>query len=351
MIKLRKAKLKWNISFQLIPCNEFTYSEGIDLYNDLLRKARKKKYSEIIKTPKGNISNKTITPAYGIWKTNSTTTLVILDSTGMYKILLRNVRKEQQDDVKPGYKCFMELKKVCKKHNVDIDSYKVNNGAEIKQEIEKYIIKLENPLNKDLIINNAFHVDFHSAFPSGLVETHPEFRPVMEELYKNRKINPVYKQILVASIGYMQSVPCCGAKYAVLSRDAINRNNKKVRELAARLDKAGFEVLAFNTDGIWAVDKRNKGRVYHGEGEGPNLTQWAVDHQNCKIRFKSGGSYEFIENGKYYPVVRGETVLDRIKPRNEWVWGDIYNRHCEAIKYCFDNNDYIIKLGVENYEK
>ena len=35
-------------------------------------------------------------------------------------------------------------------------------------------------------------------------------------------------------------------------------------------------------------------------------------------------NYEFIEDGKYTPVVRGKTKLDRVKPRSEWQWGDIF---------------------------
>ena len=67
-----------------------------------------------------------------------------------------------------------------------------------------------------------------------------------------------------------------------------------MRELAKQLKDSGRMVLAYNTDGIWYC-----GEIYHGEGEGNGLGQWSNDHTNCTIRFKSAGSYEYIENGKY----------------------------------------------------
>ena len=111
----------------------------------------------------------------------------------------------------------------------------------------------------------------------------------------------------------------CGYKYAHLSRDAITDNNNRIIKLSDELSSQGRVILSYNTDGIWY-----QGEIYHGNGEGHDLGQWENDHINCQFRMKSDGSYEFIENGKYYPVVRGYTRLDRIKPRTEWVWGDIY---------------------------
>ena len=93
----------------------------------------------------------------------------------------------------------------------------------------------------------------------------------------------------------MQSISGCNARWAHLSRDAIKDNNDRVKKLAETLEKKGRMVLSFNTDGIWY-----KGPVYHGEGEGDGLGEWHNDHVNCKFRAKSSGSYEFIENKKYY---------------------------------------------------
>lgn len=87
-------------------------------------------------------------------------------------------------------------------------------------------------------------------------------------------------------------------------------------------------VLLYNTDGIWYC-----GDVYHGEGEGKRLGEWENDHINCMFRAKSAGSYEFVEDGKYYPVVRGRTNLDLITPRENWKWGDIFKKEAKVIEF------------------
>ena len=79
-------------------------------------------------------------------------------------------------------------------------------------------------------------------------------------------------------------------------------------------------MIARSTDCIWY-----EGEIYHGEGEGKALGEWSNDHTNCTFRAKSKGVYEYIENGKYTVVARGYYELDKIKPRDLWSWGDIYN--------------------------
>ena len=147
-----------------------------------------------------------------------------------------------------------------------------------------------------------------------------------------------YKHILNFSIGFMQSINGCGARWAHLAKDAIKDNNDRVRSLAATVEKSGRTVLLFNTDGFWY-----EGPVFHGKGEGDGLGQWHNDHMNCKFRMSGAGSYEFIEDGKYNPVVRGipnDTKLD-------WHWGDIYTKKAVPNIFTFDE-----EMGVKlNGEK
>ena len=90
----------------------------------------------------------------------------------------------------------------------------------------------------------------------------------------------------------------------------------------------GRHLILTNVDGIWYT-----GDIYHGDGEGDKLGQWSNDHMNCTCRAKSAGAYEYIENGEYHAVVRGSTNLDKIKPRDQWVWGDIYNEDAVPKKW------------------
>lgn len=242
---------------------------------------------------------------------------------GWWRIQLRPV--ELQEDNKgrkiTGKKAFYTLVKLLQEDNVDIYTYAIINkmvAKQINDVTDRYIIEAENEADFGKTFESAHHIDFHSSFPAGLVNTHPEFKNVINKLYNNRHENEMNKAILNLSIGYMHS-PHIGYCFAQLAQDAINDNNKRVKEIAKRLKKAGRKILLYNTDGIWYT-----GEVYHGDGEGDALGEWRNDHINCTFRMKSQGSYEFIENNQYYPVVRGSTILDKEKPRTEWVWGDIF---------------------------
>lgn len=343
-INIKFGKLSWRnrSNSYLIPVTELKLtSSTVKLYNDELTKCKRLNYNKIIRTPRGYISKKTRLPAYDVRMTTSCVELTVIDVRGPFRLQMKGSTRKTEEKTFSGHKAFKIFVKMCKAVGIDLDSYKINNGQEVKKEIGKYQIELMHPvLYAGRTFHHVNHIDFHSSFPSGLVNTHPEFRPVIEKLYNGRKDHPEYKLILNATIGYMQSVPCCGAKWANLSRDAINDNNARIFDLIDRLTKSGRMVLATNTDGIWYV-----GEPYHGKGEGSTICTWHNDHINCDIRFKSAGSYEFVENGVYTPVVRGYTKLDEIKPRSEWVWGDIFKIEADPKKINFVlNNDDSIEL-------
>ena len=254
----------------------------------------------------------------------------------MWRIQFRAGVYDNDNKKMSGREAFQKFKDVLKQFNINLETYAIEDGKKVKEEIEKPLIMMANRGFKDAILENVNHIDFHNSYPGGLVNTHPEFAEPIIYCYNKRNEDPVYKAILNFSIGFMQS-KWCNYQYAHLSRDAINDNNKRVRKVAEDLVKAGRVIVAYNTDGIWY-----KGEVYHGELEGSEIGQWQNDHINCKFRMKSDGAYEYIENGLYHPVVRGYTKLDRIKARDCWVWGDIYQ--AELITF------YINKDGVQYKE-
>ena len=335
--ELKKTKLIKKINQRLIPVNQIDFSEeSIDFFNKIIIRCNEQKFNRIQRTNSGSFSySNTILPAYDVRATKSLIELTYCAIDGMFRLQVRTVNKDEEETDLSGWKSFIKFKNLCKKYNIDLSDYEIDNGNEVKKEIEKYMIDLGDDVQKNTVYTNAHHLDFHSSFPSGLVNTHPEFRPVIEKLYKERKIHPEYKYILNSTIGYMQSQDCCKAKWAHLSRDAINDNNKRIRELTELLIQSGRKILAYNTDGIWY-----SGRVFHGKGEGKNICEWENDHKNCIIRFKSKGSYEFIdEDGSYNPVVRGRTLLDDIKDRSEWKWGDIYQENAKIKKIKLNDNN------------
>lgn len=259
-----------------------------------------------------------------------------------HRVQLRFCKHEEDKKKKTitGTQGFKMIKtRLLEKSGIDLDFYALREGegAEIKKTIPRLLIKA-NSLILDEVITEAHHVDFHSSFPAGLANNYPEFRPVIEEFYDGRKEHEEYKVALNSCIGYMQSIDCCDAKWAHLSKAAIEDNNKRLRELEKRLLMNGNQILAFNTDGIWY-----KGKMYHGEGEGSGLGQWENDHINCTIRFRTDGAYEFIEDNVYTPVVRGLTTYDIQVPREQWVWGDIYKGSPIEYIYLENENKVIIR--------
>lgn len=268
---------------------------------------------------------------WDIEETNYSIELTIIYE-GMWR--LRFATDTTKETSMSGREALSRFKQLCKEKGINLDDYIIDNGPEVKKSIEKYMVDwgvLGDIAGKDKVIEGVHHIDFHNSFPAGLVNTHPEFYDVVNELYVNRKQHPENKEILNLSIGAFQSVGLNGASWAHLSKDAIADNNKRVRELSDTLLAAGRIPLAYNTDGIWY-----QGEIYHGEGEGPALGQWENDHINCKIRFKSRGCYEYIENGKYEPVVRGKCYYDRVKAREDWQWGDIFRDDAVPFNWYFD---------------
>lgn len=293
--------------------------ENAEKFNALIKACKKEIPYTIPRTKSGGFcyrTSKLLFPCFDYRHSYNMAELTILGPNfKMYRIQFRPMPKDESEKL-PGRIAFLKLKNHCKKFNIDLDDYNIDNGKDLKPQIEKYMIDLYGA--RDLILTNVHHIDFHSSFASGIANTHPEFYDAINDLYINRKKYSINKSVLNNAIGYFHS-PYNGYRLTHLARDAINDNNKRIRDLIERLKENGNIVIAVNTDGIWYA-----GNIYHGEGEGPNICQWSNDHINCTWRAKSKGAYEYIENGVYYPVVRGSTTLDRIKDRSEWVWGDIY---------------------------
>lgn len=326
-----------------IKCNLLTPNEeNAIIFNEILNYLKTNIKNKIKRTKSGGISKTKFVrlPSWDYTYGPSGAELLILTEDGNYRIQFRPqlAKDEDNDKTMSGRKAFKEFSKILLNNGINIEDYAVDNGKEIKNEIEKPLIKLERSVYADFNgissgIKNCHHIDFHNSYPGGLAITHPEFKPIIDMMYEKRKENEVYKAILNYSIGFMQS-KWVGYKYAALARDAINNNNKRVRRISELLKKSGRTVLAYNTDGIWY-----SGEIFHGENEGSSVGQWENDHVNCLLRFKSAGSYEYIEDGKYKPVVRGYTKLDKIKSREEWSWGDIYK--ADIITYRLNENGII----------
>lgn len=343
--EFKKSELTLKVNYKLIPVTMLGV-EDIDKFNEVYQYILNQKWKPIERTPSGGIKKVGLRiPCFDARATTTSVEITVLSLEGCFRIQLRfsKFMEDKENNAVYGYKAFTMFRELCLKNGIDLYKYKIDNGADVKREIEKPLICFERPSYRDVTFENAHHIDFHNSYPAGLVNTHPEFGPVVEHFYKGRKEHAEYKAVLNLTVGYMQSITCCKAAWAHLSRDAINDNNRRIRELAASLRESGRMVLAYNTDGIWYT-----GEVYHGKGEGKELGQWENDHTECKIRFKSAGSYEYIENDIYKPVVRGKTKLDmKGITRDQWKWGDIYNTDAEPIVYRFIEGVGVKLVGEE----
>lgn len=329
---LKHIPISNRLNYLLIPVSVFDITEqGAKDFNKIYFWLKRQKLSTLERTFSGAIKlgPHKEWPAWDIKISKTCLELTVVLCEGAWRIQFRSKLKNQMS----GRKAFTLFKRFLLKRGIDLESYAIENGREVKETIEKPLIGAANNLFYDHTFENVNHIDFHNSYAGGLVNTHPEFKEALEELYEKRKEKEEYKDILNFSIGFMQSISGCGARLAHLSRDAIKDNNNRVKKLAERLEKKGRIVLSFNTDGIWY-----KGPVYHGEGEGQNMGEWHNDHINCKFRIKSSGAYEFIENEKYYPVVRGVPNTSK----KDWKWGDIYTEKAESAFFYFTEEGGIV---------
>lgn len=337
--KLPHSDIIRHINYYKIP----TYITGISdkgakLFNECLDFAKTLcNERKIIRTNSGGISTQTRCPAYDVRYKRSSVELTLLCRFGCYRIQFRS---ELEYSSLSGSKAFKKLRKLLILDGIDIYNYAISKERAIREKtkIPKPLIRLARQEYKDQVFENVHHIDFHSSYPAGLINTHSEFAPTIKRIYNRRKEDEACKAILNYSIGYFQSIECCGAIWAHLSKDAIEDNNIRLIEIATRLSKSGRKPLLFNTDGLWY-----QGEIFHDEGEGDDIGQWRNDHINCRFRAKSDGAYEYIEDGIYYPVVRG--IENDLK--ENWVWGDIYTEKAETSIYSYIEGKGIVKDGKE----
>ena len=314
LAKLKHTASSSRLNYLLIPVTTFNIDkEGAKGFNKIYLWLKKQNLYKLERAPSGSIKNgpHVKRPAWDIKTNHYCVELTVIMEGKAWRLQFRTKLPKGMS----GKKAFTVFKRMLLKDGVDLDSMAIDNGPDIKNEIEHYLVKPYHKFFLDKTYNNAHHIDFHSSFAGGLANTHPEFRKTLEWLYENREKDEINKNILNFSIGYMQSVQGCNAKWAHLSKDAIADNNKRVMEIVKKLEESGHTVLLLNTDGVWY-----NGPLYHGEGEGSGLGEWQNDHINCQFRMASAGAYEFIEKGIYYPVIRG--IPNDTK--TDWQWGDIY---------------------------
>ena len=313
--------------------------DNLELFNELARHAFS--FGPLRLTRNGHLSSRGFITNGAIWdvemneNSSSSISFILLYDAKLYTIVFRPSTKQDVEEV-TGLEALKEFKNACKIHLKPFAMSNNDEIATIKSTIPKYNIGLTEigDLLRDQELENCFHIDINSAFPAGLVARHPEFGPFFNYHYERRKEGPLHKAIMNYAIGAMQSLKIRGDRYPTLARDAIDWTNKQLKLLTKRLTAKKYIVLGYNTDGIFVMRSGPDQPLYTDHSEGKAMGQWKIAHVYDKLRFKSAGSYEYIENGKYKPVMRGHSSLDKIKPRAEWEWGDIYKT--KEVRYLLD---------------
>lgn len=309
-----------------IPLNSFEFKpdqikEFNDIYHYCLEMEKVGEFHEMVLTKSKGICIKKHILRCACW--------IVTVKTSFIEILIRNVDARYyrfimghgKSDKKEmgGRRAFQLYVAELLKDNVDIKDLAIDNGYEVKQTIPKQ--KIDLFVTPGRTYHNAHHIDFNSAFNAGMIEAFPILEKSVKRMYsKRKKQDDLFKKVLAMTQGFMQS-ELVGYSYSHISKAGYEWTNRHVDELSKKLQESGRRILSYNTDGIWY-----QGDIYHDEDEGTEIGQWKTDHKNCKIRFKSKGAYEFMdeETGEYKPVIRGESSYERIVPKKDWVWGDIF---------------------------
>lgn len=327
-----------------IPANE----DSVDLMNEILAYIREDEdtWEEIEWAPKGGISVKHLQyPFWGVKTSHSRIELVIADwRIGMVDLVVGAANKDNTDPT--GSESYMIFDRVCKRFDINLDDLKIQNGKEIKEQIPKPLIGISDTLKpyqdrvygeNGITFQNAHHLDINSAYLAGIAQAYPELRDPIYYVYDHRKDNNgYYKSVLTHSYGFFQSRWCqtktnefhengkpkyVGYALAHLSKTAVEYTIKYLKLVEQYILEHGGLPILFNTDGLWyQSDKPIEIPDLYGKG----LGQYKNDHVYCKLNIKSDGAYQFIEDGKCTSVLRGCSTLDRVKPREQWEWNDIY---------------------------
>lgn len=285
---------------------------------------------------------------YMILQSKTKIELTVVCYKGCYRFIIGNKRDEITNPVS-GKQAVRAIYKEAKEMNIDLAKYtsSVEEGKALKETINPPHI--EAYCQEGRVYTNVHHLDLNSSYASRIVEEYPELKPLYEKMYNMRNENDgYYKHVLTNSIGCMQSEYCPSVfnagsiapyQFTKLSVVAVNNTRKLIEHYIDVLTKAGRKVLLTNTDGIWY-----QGDIFTDENNHTNLGGWKTDHKNCKFLMKSKGAYQFIEDNICHTVVRGTTLLDKEKPREDWKFGEIFNQVVMEY-YTFDEEKGVVKNG------
>lgn len=283
---------------------------------------------------------------YDVDVTNNEAELIFMDFIGEHIYGFRvsfGIMGTVNEEGITGRGSYFKMKEEFKKDGIDLNDYAIDNGEDVKKEIVAPLIEKGQFGEFDQVYEHVNHIDLHSAYPSGLCNSYPEFTKTCARIYNNRKASENGKRLKLqmdAAMGYFQSSYCVinHEHYALaqLAKAGVNWCRKTIEQLSDELEKQGKIILLYNTDGIWYIDRQNN---FKAKLIGDGIGKASIDHKNCTFRMKSKGCYEYIEKNHYTAVARG---VPKSKSIN-WKWGDIYSEESKVVLFRFNKETFRIE--------
>lgn len=298
---------------------------------------------------KGNI----IRERWGIRYSGQKVELIIISFRGMWRFQYRGSGKKKTTEY--GTQAWKEFSKECKKQGVNLEEIAVSpeEGSEIKKQIPKPDIRLLNDAFLNIELEGVNHIDIHKAHPYYISQAFPQLKPIYEKydrivqqakLAGDKRTANKFKNRMDVTSGYSES-RYSKFRFAKMALAAKTGTNAKVAEMITELKTVGNTPILTNTDGVWYL-----GPVHKFNNEGNAMGQLETDHIGCRLRIRSKGAYEFIENGKYHVAMRGRSAYDLLKPREEWEWGDIYKTD-GILKFPFNPETEEFEIKIDSLEE
>lgn len=170
--------------------------------------------------------------------------------------------------------------------------------------------------NKELN-NLVCSLDVHSAFPAALAKVKPELLYELEQMYQDRKNNPVMKGVLNNSIGFFASeltqyhgMPSMAL--AKLRHKLLGEHQKLMATLAKEIEKQGGFIINWRIDSLKFIWNKPNKPVLNGEGKG--LGEWEYEFfQSPRYIQSSTGHYQYIDNDGY--LVHKQNGLSKVEKK------------------------------------
>lgn len=283
--------------------------------NPLYKALKKSGMHQIKRTPKGGIAKHYLPHSVGAYDVQEVITendifkgviitVIVKGEVFVFKCGLMSAK----NSTLTGTKAFAKFKKMCLQQGVELEDYAVDNGKEVKQQIEPPIIRV---FHKYDLLRHVNHIDVNSSWGAFCGKEYPALFDIFANLREQDKM------LGNLALGYCQS-QYCSYRLSKLAKAGINGTNKFILDKVAKLWDNDFEIVGINTDGIWYRDNKEQGRLFHDEDEGHIIGQYKHDHIDCDFRGYSEGNYWYKENGIFHPVARGFYGYELKKPRSEW---------------------------------